>query len=121
MKLISINYLFLIGSIFTKGKEEMAEMVGFLVHLGASMIIALIYAMIFSVFHVSGWGPVALLALIHLAISSTAVLILAVKKQSFRKKLLPDLRYNHYVYDIIIFVVLHFVFGVTNGILFHIA
>lgn len=120
MKICSINYLILIGSVFTGKKDSGTEMIGFMTHLVACTIFAIVYAVVFSLLQSSGWFPGTILASVHLVISSTILFLAALARPSLRKELWPFSEHHHPVCNVIIFVVLHFVFGITNGILYHI-
>lgn len=120
MKICSINYLALMGSIFTEKKDNGIEMIGFITHLVICILFAFIYAVVFSFSNSSGWYQGALLASGHLILSGIIIFLFAFRRPSLREKLWPSSEYHHPAYNVIIFVVLHLMFGVTNGILYHI-
>ena len=62
IKICSINYLILIGSVFTGKKDSGTEMIGFMTHLVACTIFAIVYAVVFSLLQSSGWFPGTILA-----------------------------------------------------------
>ena len=118
MRICSVNYLMLLGSVFTKRIDSGTEMVGFLTHLAMSVILALGYATVFALWHSSSWWQGALLAIPHLVLVAIITLILVLKTPSLREKLWPFYEDHHPLYNLFIIIVLHVVFGITNGIFF---
>ena len=120
MKLCGVNYLKLLGSAITKRDDDGTEMLGFLIHMAAGTTIALLYAAVFSLWHVSGWWRGLLLSIPHMAIVISAITIVAAIVPVFRNKILPPVsaEHHHPIYSIVVIMILHIVFGSSMGIFY---
>lgn len=70
--LTRIDLPFLLGTAVTRDRSR-AKALGYLMHLGAGGLFALVYFAIFAALDMNGWGLGALFGLLHGAVSATAL------------------------------------------------
>lgn len=123
MKLCSVNYLELIGSLLVKPGHHGAEMVGFLLHLFLSILIGMGYAAGFGlIWQRSFWWGGFILSIPHIILATLVTAVLVICIPHFRKTVqaASSGEHHHPVYDLIILISLHVIYGITLGSFYHI-
>lgn len=120
MGLSNLNLNMLLGSTITKKDDHQSEMIGFFIHIVISILFAIGYAALFTFWHASGWLRGGLLSIPHLFLTGIFFITAKAVFPVLRNKLQlhnPPCDY-HSAYTVFVIIVLHFVYGITIGLIY---
>jgi uncharacterized membrane protein YagU involved in acid resistance len=96
-------------------------MVGFLAHLILSILMAMAYAVVFSLWPPAYWWRGLVLSVPHLVLTGIVIVSCALRRPEYRRYMWSPEQFKgtaHPGYDLLVLIVLHLIYGTTVGMLY---